>query len=304
VVVLVLGWYLFMLKTPAPPPHPGGLEPLRVSVNSWVGFGPLYLAAKRHLFEQHGLQVEIVRLESGPDRRSALISRRVDLLGASLDDFAVTVDEGVDAVAISCADFSNGADGIIAGKGIDSLADLAKSQVAVQPGLPNHFFLLYVLDQAGISTKGLKLLPMQPDDAGAAFIAGHINAAVTWEPHLSRALRSSKYPEAILDLFIARKDWTEAHQQTLAKFRSSWDEAVSFVAQNATQSDELLAGDLGLKPDEVGAALAGVSLLSNTSCRALLEPKIQKLGATVERLWNEAGYLKRTTDLAPRMRLR
>lgn len=280
---------------------------LRITVNSWVGFGPLYVAKEHGIFEKHQLNVEIIKLENAPDRRAALLSSRVDILGSTLDDLAVTLSQGIQAVAFACADFSNGADGIIAANGINTLEELIKVPIAVQPGFVNHFFLLYVLDKNGIPTENIKINPMTPDDAGAAFLAGNIDAAVTWEPFLSQALKkrqgtillakSSDYPEAILDMFVSTREWHKKNPETVRRFKASWDDAIKFLKENKEAGYLTIGKETGIDPTEVGAMLDGAYLLTSQESSQLLSGKLKSLSEIVERLWRNAGYVEKSIDL-------
>ncbi len=275
---------------------------VRVSVNSWVGFAPLFVAAEQGIFKKNGLDVEINKTENAPDRRAALIAGRVDIVGSTVDDLAVSLSQGVDAVAISCADYSNGSDAIIGAGDVNSLEKLAKSPVAVQPGFVNHFFLLYVLDSKGIDSSNITVQPMTPDDAGTAFIAGNINAAVTWEPHISQALKqrsgtvilasSKDYPEAILDIFIANKEWYNSNRKSVDLFAKSWDEAVQIVNSKPNDAMPIVATEIGVTPDEAAAMLSGAKLMQQRECHQLFAAKGEALSNKVQKLWAKAGYLK------------
>ena len=282
-------------------------EKVKVTINSWVGFGPLFVAQEVGLFEKSNLNIEIIKLEDAPDRRAALLSDRVQIVGSTLDDLAVSLSQGIDAVAISCADYSNGGDAIIAKKSIKSLDTIPNFAIAVQPGFVNHFFLLYVLKQNGILADSLKIKPMKPDDAGAAFIAGNIDVAVTWQPHIYKAVESpngcnilassNDYPEAILDIFIAKRDWVKNNPEFVTSFRRSWDEALIYMENNKEKANNILAKDLGLSPDDVGAMLLDLMPLSSQAGQNLVLPKIDNLSKDVEEIWKKAGYLEKDIDL-------
>lgn len=280
---------------------------VRITINSWPGFGPLYIAKEQGIFEKNGINARIIRLEDAPDRRAALMSNRVDIVGSTLDDLAVTLSQGVNAIAFACADFSNGGDGIIAAKEIDSLDKLINTSIAVQPGFVNHFFLLYVLDQNGLSISNLKLNPMRPDDAGAAFILRNIDAAVTWEPHLSRGLSkrpgsvilasSADYPGAIFDIFIAERSWFDNNPEIIDSFRKSWDEALDYLNKNMSDACMTIGEETGFTPTEVKDMLAGAKLIKNCDCQELLKDDLPKLINAVNYLWREAGYIRNDIDL-------
>jgi NitT/TauT family transport system substrate-binding protein len=260
-----------------------------------------------------GFEASIVRLEGGADRRAALISGRVDILGASIDDFAVSLDQGVTGVAIACADYSNGADAILGGGSIRSLGDLKGKTVAAQEGLPNHFFLLYSLDRAGIAPSLVKVRNMNPDDAGAAFIAKSIDAAATWEPHISKALASRpdakvlvssrEYPEALLDLFVASHAFAR-DSSAVRRFREAWDEAIDLMSSKPDSTNLLVSQALAIPISELPGMLAGVQLVKNSRCAELLLPKLSEISETVNRIWRQAGFLKQPVDLPANIRLR
>lgn len=280
---------------------------LRVSVNSWVGFGPLFVAKKEGLFQKHGLDVDIVKIESSSDRRAALAADRIDILGSTLDDLAVGLSQGVEGRAFACADFSNGGDGILGHGAIDNLSKLVSEPIAVQPGFVNHFFLLYVLDSRKIPTDSLQLIAMTPDDAGAAFIAGRINAAVTWEPFLSQAIekrpgthilaRSDSFPEAIVDLFVAKRAWLEAHAAQAGAFKAAWDEGLTFIEANRDSAMVTIAAEIGVAPEDAAGMLSGAKLLNSDQCVSMLTPKLPLLTQSVKRLWTRAGYITKDIDL-------
>jgi len=282
-------------------------ESIRVTVNSWVGFGPLYVAKEKGIFENYGLNVDIIKLENAPDRRAALIAKRIEILGSTLDDLAVTLSQGIDAVAFACADFSNGSDGIVVAEGINTLNDLVKIPIAAQPGFVNHFFLLYVLDKNGIPIDNIRINPMTPDDAGAAFISGNIDAAVTWEPWLSQAIEkrenskiiasSKDYPEAIIDLFVSNREWFNNNREIIANFKNSWDESLLYIKDNEEVAYIIIGKELGIDPSEVGDMLAGAYLLSSKEGYELLEGKIATLSERVERIWRKAGYVDNDINL-------
>jgi len=279
-------------------------EKIKVTINSWVGFGPLFIAQEKGIFEKNSLNIEIVRMESAPDRRASLLSNRVQVVASTLDDLAVTLSQGVDATAFCFADYSNGGDAVIAKKGI-TLENIHNYSIAVQPGFVHHFFLLYALHKKGISIDNPKISPMTANDAGAAFLAGNIDVAVTWQPYISQAenngceilASTAEYPEAILDLFIAKKDWLEKNPNFVSSFRKSWDEAVEYIISNKEQSLKILSKNLGFKPAEVEEMLLDIDYLTSKNTKELVMPKLDSLSVDVVYIWKKAGYINKEIDL-------
>jgi NitT/TauT family transport system substrate-binding protein len=67
----------------------GATEPIRVGFNTWVGFGPFYIAQEKGFFAKRGLNVELQRIEGTGDRRSAFIAGRLEGMGSTVDDLII-----------------------------------------------------------------------------------------------------------------------------------------------------------------------------------------------------------------------
>src|SRR5688572_20499010 len=59
----------------------------RIGLGPWVGFGPLYLAQEKGLFEKAGLDIDLIVLTGLAERNSALRSGHIDALAAPVDYF-------------------------------------------------------------------------------------------------------------------------------------------------------------------------------------------------------------------------
>ena len=139
---------------------------LTLGFKTWVGYSPFYVADKEGFLAAEGLQVEFQRIEGTAEQRQALIAGRLDALGTTIDDVAVGAEQGVPAKVVLAVDRSNGADGVVVSSDIEDVSELRGRSVAVQPGFVSHFFLLYVLDQHGISPKDIRIQANSSNGAG------------------------------------------------------------------------------------------------------------------------------------------
>ncbi len=110
-------------------------------------------------------------------------------------------------------DNSTGNDQIIAGEGINSVADLKGKKVAVEQGTVDHYLLLLALQKAGLTEKDIELIPLLTDAAAAAFVAGQVDAVGVFAPFTTTALErpgskaiatSADFPGAIPDHLVVR----------------------------------------------------------------------------------------------------
>ena len=245
-------------------------EPTKLSLalSSWVGFAPLYIAQEKGFFKEHGLDVELVKMESVADRRSTLAANRIQGFTSTVDTHVVTAASGVPVVQVVALDDSYGGDGLVAKKEIKSLKDLVGKTVAVQTdGGASFFWFLYLLNKEGIDEKDIKLQSMTAGDAGAAFAAKKVDAAVTWEPWLSKAkdtdfgsvlVSSDATPGVIADTIGLRKDFADANPDAVKALAQSWFEAVEYYKTNEEDAVKIMARAFDQTTDEFKAGLSGV----------------------------------------------
>lgn len=200
---------LLAFATPGAEAEPGKLT---ISTGMWVGYGAVYLARDLGYFKDAGLEVTLIQSEDPLSLSASLASGTISGSSAEVD-IMLPIRKNVCVKGVVTLDDSAGADGIVVQDAITELAQLKGKQIAVpEPGYPN-VFLNYVLAQAGIARSEVTLLNMRPDDAAAAFIAGQVPVAVTYEPsltfvtdtHKGRVLFTSRQaPGLIADLIYLR----------------------------------------------------------------------------------------------------
>lgn len=284
---------------------------IRLGFNTWVGYGPFYIAQEKGFFAEHGLNVDLQRIEGTADRRSALIAGRLEGMGSTVDDLIISAAQGVKGKMVLALDESAGADGILTVKDINDVQDFKGKEIAVQPGFVNHFFLLYILDANGLSSKDITVVPMDPDKASAAFIAKEVDVAVTWEPYLSQVaedrpdgktfLTSNDYPGLIVDILVFNNDFIEKEPDAVRAFVDAWYEALDFLATNPEEGHAIIGQAMGLDSAEVGDILSGVKFLAEDDNVQYYDRSeavnIYDIAATAERLWQNEGFIDQPLDV-------
>jgi NitT/TauT family transport system substrate-binding protein len=247
-----------------------GAEPIKIGMSTWLGYAPLYLAKEKGFFQKQGVEVEIVVIESPADRRAAFAANKIQGFATTVDTHVMTAaaENPIPLKQILALDDSHGGDGIVAKKEIKTIKDLKGKTVAAQLGAgASYFWLNYVLSQNGMKLADLKAVDMKAGDAGAAFVAGKIDAAVTWEPWLSRAkdtpfgqilLSSDKTPGIIVDSLAFKPDFLKSRGADVKKIVAGWYEAVKFAAQSPAEADAVMAKFTGQKAEEFTKEKTGV----------------------------------------------
>ncbi len=228
---------------------------LNVGLVTWPGFGPLFVAQQKGYFKENGLDVKVSIIEDEAARRSAFASGQLDIAANTVDALASGAPKGVGGKIFLKTDDSFGADGIVAKKNIKSIAQMKGKKVAYPKGLPSHYFLYEVLKENNLSMNDIKSVYMEASDAGAAFSAGKIDAAVTWEPWLSQSAANGTIlattkdkPGLIADvLMVSPKSLTDKHD-AVKGFLKAWFKGLEFMQKNQQESVKIISEGLKLSP--------------------------------------------------------
>ncbi len=247
-----------------------GAEPIKLGMSTWLGYAPFYLAKEKGFYQKRGIDVEIVVIQSPVDRRAAFAADRIQGFATTVDTLVMTAaaETPIPVKQVLVLDASHGGDGIVAKKEIKTLQDLKGKTVAGQMGGgASYFWLNYVLMQNGMKLSDLKMVDMRAGDAGAAFVAGKVDAAVTWEPWLSRAKNtphghvlysSDKTPGIIVDSLGFKPEFLTKNGEAVKKIVSAWNEAIEFASKNPSEADAIMGKFANLTAEIFAIEKAGV----------------------------------------------
>ncbi|MBW0003805.1 MAG: ABC transporter substrate-binding protein [Hyphomicrobiales bacterium] len=251
-------------------PTSSGAETIKIAHSTWVGYGPLYVARDKGFFKNHGVDVELIVMEDPKDRFPAMLANKIDMIASTVDTGILYLKKPDQFKYVVAIDDSNGGDGIVALKDVTSIGGLKGKSVAVSEGSVSEFYLNVLLGKAGLKESDLKTVNMAAPEAGAAFVAKKVDAAVTWEPWLSRGKQtdfghllvdSSSTPGLITDIITTTSDYVDKHPKETKAVVDAWNEAVAYVRAHPDESNEIMAKGVGgwLKDPKVfGETLTGI----------------------------------------------
>ncbi|MBL4954340.1 ABC transporter substrate-binding protein [Neobacillus sp. YIM B02564] len=278
------------------------VDKFAIAVSTWIGYAPLYIAKEKGFFKKNGIEVDLMKMESVSDRRSSMAANRIQGFATTVDSHVVTAASDLPVVQVLALDDSYGGDGIVAKKEIRSLKDLVGKTVAVQTdGGASFFWFLYQLEQEGINYKDIKTQNMTAGDAGAAFVANKVDAAVTWEPWLSKAKETSfgsvltssdQTPGVIADTIGLRKDFVDKNPKAVKALVKSWYEALDYIETDHKDAISIMAKAMGQTSAELEESLKGVRFYDQEKNKEYFGTK-EKPGKLMEltklssKLWSE-----------------
>lgn len=236
----------------------------------WVGYGPLYLARDLGYFKENGLEVDIKVLDDTSLIMAAQAAGKLSGAASTIDDVLKYRSDNFCFKAVLTLDDSAGGDGIVATSDIKTLADLKGKTVALNEGSTSQFFISYLMKKEGIPLDSITTSNMTADDAAAAFIAGRVPAAVTWEPNLTLVktknvghvvLDSTKAPGVIVDVVELSCSVIEKQPEDVKALVAGYYKALDYMKAHPKEADAIMAKGVGgylSKPEDFADAETGV----------------------------------------------
>ena len=283
----------------------GDLIPMKIAFCTWAGYAPIFIAVEKGYFEEAGYDVEVVIMEDESTYGAAFVSNSIQALGQVLDRDIIQYDAGAPEQYVCTMDCSTGGDGLIATEEIQTVDDLAGKTVALDKSATSYFFFLQVLADSNITEDQINIVEMGNDAAGEAFIAGNVDAAVTWEPALSNCgeregghilVSSADYPKAIIDVLTINSNFLEEHPDAADVLNDCWNRAVAYLNENFEEGCEIMAKGLDLDTEDVKDECAGITFYNEAMNKEFndlgTDENVKEIAQLAADFWVEKGYMK------------
>ena len=243
--------------------------PVRIGYSAWPGWFPWQVTETKKLFTAADVPVKLQWFDGYLDSINALSAGQLDCNSQTLNDTISSIAAGADLQVVMMNDFSTGNDQIIAAPGINSIAELKGKKVAAEEGTVDHYLLLMVLKQAGLSAKDITFVPLETGAAAAAFAAGKVDAAGVYAPFTTQALKrpgakalttSREHPGAISDLLVCRRDFVAKHPEKIQKVVNAWFATLDTIKQDPAGTLPILVERSGVSEAEFKEYNAGTTI--------------------------------------------
>jgi NitT/TauT family transport system substrate-binding protein len=245
-------------------------ETIKLGLQPWLGYGPLWVAEEKGFFKKHNVDVALTTFNWDQDMTAALTSGNLDVIAGATNGMVTNFNQGVDQKGFLIMDLSFEADAIVAGKGIASIGELKGKKVAFEAGATSDLLINYALKVNGMTIADIEHVPMGASEAGLALIADRVDAAVTYEPYISTTLSqggdykviytSAEKPGLIGDMLTASSEWIKANPEDVKGLILAWDDAINFIRSNPEEGKSIIAKAVGSPMEEFEPAFKGVRL--------------------------------------------
>ncbi|MGE3772637.1 MAG: ABC transporter substrate-binding protein [Gammaproteobacteria bacterium] len=256
---------------------------LTVGAHPFPGYEMLYLARQLGLLDE--AVVQLIETPSASANLRALASAVMEGAGLTLDEVLTAQSQGLDLVVVCVVDRSLGTDVVLGGPAVRTLAELAGRRIGVERSATGAVMLDAALAAAGLAPGDVSLISIPSDEHVTHFLAGKVDALVTYDPLRTRLLAggarelfsSRSIPGRIIDTLALRREVLAAKPRAVrALVDAHFAAREAWVAAPATHAPSI-APRLGLATSQVPAAFAGLELPDRAFNRELFAAGAAKL---------------------------
>jgi NitT/TauT family transport system substrate-binding protein len=280
-----------------------------LAMSGWTGFAPFTLAKEKGLFKKYNIDFDIKKMPTQA-RHAAMAAGEVQAIATTIDTHITYVAANVPVTQVLVIDSSTGGDGVLAKNSIKSFADLKGKTVAVDnPGAVSNFWFNYLLKKNGMSMKDVKPSNLGPNPAAQAFAAGQFDAAVTYEPYMSGALKSvndghilissKETPGVIIDTLAFQPDFIKKNPKVVKGVVDAWFEALDLIKKDQADSFKIMGADVKQSGEEFGKSAALVTWYDHKANAEYFTKTMQPFMKEATEVLLDTGVIRKAPDLAP-----
>ncbi|MEU7768186.1 ABC transporter substrate-binding protein [Nocardia sp. NPDC049190] len=232
-----------------------GSGPVRIAVGIDASYAPFFVADKKGLFKDAGLNVQLVQFGRGGEAVDALATGQVQIAGSSDTTTIQQLQQNPSLRAMYAYEASGRYIKVVLRNGVESAAEV--KTMGIVPGLSQISTNKY-LEANGVSPDSVKMVTATPNDMPALLGRGDIDGYVMWEPWPAAALsqgtghvvaRTGDFDWFYHHWAITTQPWLSANDATARKVAQVLDKATQLVesdpklAATATESAVNVAQD-------------------------------------------------------------
>jgi NitT/TauT family transport system substrate-binding protein len=244
-------------------------EPVKIGYLQITGSHLLFIANNEGFFEEQGIDVELIRMQSSNQLAEALLRGDIDV---SVEMSAVPIlkiseedPNSIKIFLISKIYIEDNFDAIIVDKESEilTLKDLENKKIATFPGSTASTLLKQFLESKDIDISTITFVPMPPPTHLSALSGGSVDAVHAYEPTISiaesgdvaRKIYGSVYSEQINPspqgvATISERFITE-NPDLANRIVEIFLEASTYLKENVDDSREILLQEMGLTEEVV-----------------------------------------------------
>lgn len=239
---------------------------LKVEFTSFVGEHSGIIAQEKGFFKAQGVDVELIYKQYIQLEIANFSAGKYDGMVLTLGSFINLSATNPDIQAVVVINESKGADVVVVQSQIKTVADLKGKKLGANLGGFSEIFVTEMLKTANLTSDDVNLVKLEASDIPQHLENNTIQAGHTWEPHLSKVIKSGgnilftskQTPGLILDMIVFRGETIRDRPEEVRAFVRGWLEASTYWKANVQEGNAIISKALKIPLNTI--SLEGVNL--------------------------------------------
>lgn len=285
-------------------------KPIKVAAHVWLGYEPMFLARNEGWLNTDLAQ--LVETASATESIQALVDKKVDAAALTLDETLKARAMGVPLTVVMVFNTSVGADMLLAGSNIKTIADIKGKRLGYEASSLGDVMMVNILQKANLAKSDVRLVKMTIEKHQAAWQHKEVDAVITYEPVATQLLAEGMHklfdtrqiPNTIMDVLVVRNDIVDySHASAIRHLISAHFRALGHLKHNPQDAAYRMAEHLKIDAHEVLGAYKGLLLPDVESNYRVLaggesEPPLQASARDLMQLMLKHQLIKRPDNLS------
>lgn len=257
-------------------------ETIFIGITQWPGSEYLFIAKKEGLFEQVGLNIELVELGSLSEIRRAFEREKICGMTSTLVEVLEAYkNSGRISQPILVTDISNGADVILGLPDIKSMRDLKGKRIGVETGSLSMYMTYRALQLNAIKPSEVTIIPIEPHKLATSLKTGKVDAVTTYPPtsvtlkklvRVNQLFDSSEIPGEVIDVIAVAQDTIEQNPDLQPKLQQVWALTHEFVKTNPDMANDILIERFPISFNEFKESMNYIEIVNSDNQSKYLKP--------------------------------
>lgn len=278
---------------------------LRIGLNHWIGYAPLYLSYASNPPKSNEYQV--IPFGSASDVMHSLRNGTLEAGALTLDEAITLSNEGIELDIIMIFDMSYGGDALLTKQGLNSIQHLKGKSIAVEHTAVGAVLLSGALKSVGLSNSDVlvKNCPFNKH----TYCYEQYDAVVTFEPVLTELkskgavelFSSKEIPGQIIDVLAVRSDIHKYHKDQLRNVTQAYFKVRDKLHTKGSDYYDELTEFTQLDKEQLGLAFLGIQVLSlkeNIEFMTGENPRLKKSAEDMKQFLIEHNFIRDRNGLA------
>ena len=238
--------------------------PLKVGIQKIAALSNAWIAEEIGIYEEYGLDVELIEFKSGSESINAQRSGSVDIILSAPGTAMVANESGFDLVSIAQNEIAQ-AEGpdtasiqVLADSGITSLQDLEGKKVAIYDSRNQLVLgLKMIIEQAGVDVERVEFVEVPFASMADALKNGQVDAVSLVDPYTTQLLSEGatdviswnyveSIPEQPVGAWYAREKFVVENAEAVSRFYDAITAASAYMVEDEERAKEHIVAYTGV----------------------------------------------------------